>query len=213
MKASLAAVCLVLPQALFAQALQLQFEKVAFERERVPMGQGFSFKVDFKGEKVYCGMQINFGDGEMREVRAEQIPTVVNKTYARAGTYTIYIEGVWVFRGLNTAAPCKGTVVSAPLLVFDLAEEDRKAAERAEAERVQRELERLRRKVEEDEARARQERIDRENAASAAAASAAAAAAAAKRNQKRPAAPAASGAAASGAASAPPKKRVLPVFN
>jgi hypothetical protein len=116
MNKPLAFACLCFPQLLLAQ----QFKDIAVEPAEAEVHQPVRIKVDFyAGEKVWCGLRVDFGDNESREYRVDQVPFVVNKTYAAAGHYTVRAEGAMVVRGLRSAIPCVGTARTVRLSVAE----------------------------------------------------------------------------------------------
>jgi len=124
MKAGLIALCLLLAQASFAQTVV----RAAFDVDRVPVNQPATATIAFdRTDRVWCGLRIIFGDGEVREMRVEQVPVVVTKAFAQPGTYAMNIEGAFVGRGLKSALACSGSATSGQLTVFDPVEEERKA--------------------------------------------------------------------------------------
>jgi len=78
-------------------------------------GQSVSLEVDYdpqERESNYCGLIINFGDGQEQQVRIEsaQAPLRVQHFYKNAGVYAVSVEGKTIFRGFRTAISCQGGV-------------------------------------------------------------------------------------------------------
>lgn len=140
MKPWLAAICLCSPFLVQAQRLT----KVEFEpdHDRVRLQQDVTVRIDLdSGEnKPWCGLRVNFGDGDGRDERVEQVPVVLHKRYTKPGVYTISVEGKTLVRGLKTAFSCMGSVTSRQLEVVDPQVEE--AARLVEQER-QRKLKEL----------------------------------------------------------------------
>jgi hypothetical protein len=129
MKIWFTAVCLFGPVLVSAQTLA----KVEIE-DRVAVHQEIMVRIDFEpAEKVWCGLRVNFGDGDGRDERAEQAPLNLKKSFTRPGVYTISVEGKTLVRGLKTAFACQGSVTSRQLTVFDPQAEE--AARQADLER------------------------------------------------------------------------------
>jgi hypothetical protein len=188
MKTRFVAVWLCVPQVLVAQTLA----KVSFDQKRVAINQAVSVRVDFQNaEKPWCGLRINFGDGDTRDVRVEEVPLSLTKAYAAAGTYTLSLEGKTLIRGIKSAAPCGGELSSEQLVVFDPVAEEKKRAEEAAL------------KHRADELARREEELKREQAKAAAAAAAAAEAQAKAAAEKKAAA------ASAPKAKPPPDKRPI----
>lgn len=152
-KHALAVLAFFLPSIVWSQ----QMTRIELDADRVAVGRDVRIGITFdRTDRVWCGLRINFGDGESRDVRAEEAPLIVSKRYAAVGSYAVNVEGKMLIRGLKTAGACLGMLSSAQFIVFDpvaearveleLAERRRKDAElAAEQERLKRENEELKR--------------------------------------------------------------------
>jgi hypothetical protein len=71
----------------------------------------------------FCGMRIEWGDGEGQDFRYEKAssePIKFAKRYVRPGDYTVSVKGKYLSRGLKSALACKGANLTLPIKVVDL---------------------------------------------------------------------------------------------
>jgi hypothetical protein len=105
----------------------------------------FTVQLQKIGATTWCGLQMNFGNGDTRMVRVgdkgeEDLSTRIAYQYPNAGTYTASVEGKLLIRGIKTATPCGGERQQITVTVID-AETKRLREEllRAEADKRDRE--------------------------------------------------------------------------
>ncbi|MDM0029582.1 hypothetical protein [Variovorax saccharolyticus] len=129
MKRPSATLLLFVPQLIFAQ----QLTALSIDRERVAVNEPIKLTLEFQAaDKMWCGLKVNFGDGDEREVGVDRNPIVLKKEYAAAGRYRIRAEGKILLRGLRSAIPCFGSEQSPQIVIIDPAA-DRSAQREAEA--------------------------------------------------------------------------------
>lgn len=137
--------CCLCPQLVWAQYLA----GMTVDKEKVAIEEPFKLVVSFTDRgSVYCGLRVNFGDGEVREVRIDHTPFTLSKKYAAAGRYEIQADGKFLPRGLMTAIGCLG---SAQLAYVEVTDAEAEAARRSQAQ----DLKRQKRQLEEKERRLR----------------------------------------------------------
>ena len=160
MKTNIALALLLAPHLLFAQALV----SMSASNSHPPVGDEVEFVIDLAGQgSPWCGLEINFGDGEFREVRVDANPLKVKKLYRVPGNYAVRAQGSFVRRGLRSTFACQGGPQTVLVDVVDPA-----VALRAkrELEDKQQALARRERDVQEREQQiAAQQRREREEAA------------------------------------------------
>jgi hypothetical protein len=131
------------------------------DQTKVRMGSSVNVQVNFNLRDIpnpYCGLEINFGDGETHKGRPgyngpQDFPYNVSHIYRNAGTYVVKVAGIYVSRGLRSAIACTGDpkqvniFVSDPLIDKATEDTDRKSQELAVKEL---ELQRLSEKLESD---------------------------------------------------------------
>jgi hypothetical protein len=82
---------------------------IKLEPAGAKVGQAVKVTVDADGDApAFCGMGLDFGDGEVRDLKIEAndggLPRTESKTYAKPGNYTIKAFG----KKVTTHLPCKG---------------------------------------------------------------------------------------------------------
>lgn len=110
--------CSVYAQEIYS--LNLKIDKVSFG-EAVPIVLNLKNGVS---SNAYCGLELNFGDGVIETIRAQQneldmISIDLNHTYANPGKYTINVEGKFYFRGIYSAIACSGQSKQVVVNVID----------------------------------------------------------------------------------------------
>ena len=127
MKLLLSAALALLPQWVLAQ----QLLGVTTPNSRVNVGEPVQLVLDFKATGlIWCGLRVDFGDGESREIRVERSPLTLTKQYRAAGRYDFRAKGEFLPRGLKSAVPCMGDAQSVSVMVADqAADAARQAAE------------------------------------------------------------------------------------
>ena len=65
--------------------------------------------VNFEAASRWCGLHVDFGDGDVRELVVEDFPLRLDKRYERAGRYAVTATGRFVPRGMTSALACAGS--------------------------------------------------------------------------------------------------------
>lgn len=81
---------------------------VWLEHPTAAVNEPLRISVDFGAAEPWCGLHVDFGDGDVRDVVVERFPVAWTKRYARFGRYTVRVEGRTVLRGLQSASACTG---------------------------------------------------------------------------------------------------------
>ena len=115
MKRLLLTAGLALPHLLFAQAPS----GVSLDRDRPLVGETVTVVVNFEAATRWCGLRVDLGDGDVRDVKVEDFPLTLTKQYASAGRYVIRAAGRAVPRGLLSVLPCTGRARTAALAVVE----------------------------------------------------------------------------------------------
>lgn len=85
--------------------------------EKVVVGTEAVFQVNFAktvtNTNVWCGLRIEFGDGESKNIRVgengdKDLNFTYKHTYHNTGTYNASVVGVFMSRGLKSAIGCTG---------------------------------------------------------------------------------------------------------
>jgi hypothetical protein len=112
------------PHAVMAQDIK----ELTVGQTKVFSGMEVPITVEFDvgNSSKYCGLGMQFGDGNSREVRAglngdQDFPLKVTHTYANPGIYTISVSGKYVSRGFKSAEACGGTSRQVAVTVVDQA--------------------------------------------------------------------------------------------
>jgi len=96
------------------------------EPEKVVVGTEAVFRVNFAksvtNTNVWCGLRIEFGDGESKRIRVgengdKDLNFTYKYTYPNAGTYNASVVGVFMSRGLKTATSCTGNKLTYKVVV------------------------------------------------------------------------------------------------
>lgn len=90
-----------LTTAAFAQATSGEINAVKIEPAAPQTNQVVKVTVTSDGElQPYCGLRIDFGDGEIREIKMgdndAKFPITVDKTYTKPGTYIVRTRGTTI---------------------------------------------------------------------------------------------------------------------
>jgi hypothetical protein len=133
MKRSLIALAFLLPLAVPHMLWAQQLVGFKAEKERVSIGEPVQLVLSLKQQRdlVWCGLHVDFGDGETRDVRVEQNPLTLTKQYHRAGYFMPKVEPKTLPRGLKTAWACDGNLQTASVQVVDPVAEAQSNAQRA----------------------------------------------------------------------------------
>ena len=81
---------------------------VWLEHPTAAVNEPLRISVDFGAAEPWCGLHVDFGDGDTRDLVVERFPVAWTKRYARFGRYTVRVEGRTVLRGLQSASACTG---------------------------------------------------------------------------------------------------------
>ena len=115
MKRFLLTAGLALPHLLFAQAPS----GVSLDRDRPLVGETVTVVVNFEAATRWCGLRVDLGDGDVRDLRVEDFPLTLTKQYASTGRYVIRATGRALPRGLLSVLPCTGRARTAALEVVE----------------------------------------------------------------------------------------------
>jgi len=116
---------------------------VSVEQKSVASNQPFKLIIRSAGETPACGLEVNLGDGTVRQVRAETFPVTVEHTYQNDGNYAISVTGKLIVRGIRSLAACGGNKSLALQVGPLISPEKQREQERLAEEQRQREQERL----------------------------------------------------------------------
>ena len=116
MKRLLLTAGLALPHLLFAQAPS----GVSLDRDRPLVGETVTVVVNFEAASRWCGLHVDLGDGDVRDVRVQDFPLTLTKQYASTGRYVIRAAGRALPRGLLSVLPCTGRARTAALEVVEV---------------------------------------------------------------------------------------------
>ena len=81
---------------------------IVLERASALVNEPVKVVIDFAAADPWCGLRLDFGDGDVRDVVVEEFPLTVTKKYSSAGRYVLRAEGRALPRGLRSAAGCTG---------------------------------------------------------------------------------------------------------
>ncbi|MGM9489708.1 hypothetical protein [Ideonella sp. YS5] len=109
---------LLLPPAAWAQTLT----KITVTPERASIGQEVTIQIDLRADdpsRNWCGVRLNFGEGDSKVLRVEQLSFSRQKVFNAAGTYTVSVHGELSQRGVLIASACNGGPLRQQVLVVD----------------------------------------------------------------------------------------------
>ena len=93
---------------------------------RVALHAPVTLQIEFQpAGSSFCGLAIDWGDGkEPQRLRLgresdSQSPATRQRSFDKPGSYTISVNGVFVSRGLNSAAACQGSFQPIVVTVYD----------------------------------------------------------------------------------------------
>jgi len=103
---------------------------IEYEQKNPQAGEAVSIEIRLAKEadptfRYYCGVEVRTGDGRVDKYiigrhgaqETGQPVARLNHTFAKPGNYSVLVKGSVVFRGLNTAQPCRGDSLHKALLV------------------------------------------------------------------------------------------------
>ena len=97
--------------------------------------------VNFGAASRWCGLRVDLGDGDVRDIVVENFPLTLTKQYAAAGRYALRAQGRFVARGLSSAFACDGAPRALTLVVGERGSEQRKRDDESAREQQKREAE------------------------------------------------------------------------
>lgn len=111
-----------------------EISSLTLKIDRISVGEAVPIVLNLKNgvsTNAYCGLELNFGDGVIETIRAQQnelnmLSIELNHTYANPGKYTINAEGKFYFRGIYSAIACSGQSKQVVVNVIDEALEKSK---------------------------------------------------------------------------------------
>jgi hypothetical protein len=131
----------------------------------VEVGSTVTVSLAFNVPQPWCGLEINWGDGQENTVRVgheknTQFPLQLSHTYQSPGKFNLKIVGKGISRGLLSAGACGGLPQQTVVTVES-------AQQKAEVNRAKDEADRRARELEEKEAelRRREEKLERDRRA------------------------------------------------
>lgn len=131
----------------------------------VEVGTPVTVSLEFNVPQPWCGLEINWGDGQVDTVRVghennNQFPLQLSHTYQSPGKFNLKIVGKDISRGLRSASACEGLPQQTIVTVES-------TQQKAEVDRAKAEADRRARELEEKEAelRKREEKLERERRA------------------------------------------------
>ena len=116
MKRLLLTAGLALPHLLFAQAPS----GVSLDSDRLLVGETVTVVVNFEAATRWCGLRVDLGDGDVRDVRVQDFPLTLTKQYASTGRFVIRAAGRALPRGLLSVLRCTGRARTAALEVVEI---------------------------------------------------------------------------------------------
>ena len=93
---------------------------VSLDRNRPLVGETVTVVVNFEAATRWCGLRVDLGDGDVRDVRVEDFPLTLSKQYASTGRYVIRAAGRALPRGLLSVLRCTGRARAAALEVVEI---------------------------------------------------------------------------------------------
>ncbi len=81
---------------------------ISFDSAPASANQPVKIIIRSEGTASGCGLEVNLGDGNVRNVRADEFPVTVEHTYADSGQFSISVTGKFLVRGLRSLPACQG---------------------------------------------------------------------------------------------------------
>jgi hypothetical protein len=75
--------------------------------------------IDFAAADRWCGLRVDFGDGDVSDLLVEQFPLTIVRRYTAPGRYMVRAEGRLLMRGMASSPPCTGARRSALITVAE----------------------------------------------------------------------------------------------
>ena len=79
---------------------------LSVDRNQVRIQQPVKVLVNYGDEGLWCGLRIDLGDGDVRDLLLDGLPLTLTKQYAAAGRYVLRAQGHFVARGVKSALGC-----------------------------------------------------------------------------------------------------------
>lgn len=114
MKRLLLLCAIALPALLHAQNVPYG---LSVDRDGVQAEQTVQVSVHFGAASRWCGLRVDLGDGDVRDIVVDTFPLTLAKQYAAAGRYVLRAQGRFVARGLSSALACDGAPRTLTLVV------------------------------------------------------------------------------------------------
>ncbi|MDP9912397.1 hypothetical protein J2W27_004523 [Variovorax boronicumulans] len=132
---------LLLPGWLYAQVPY----GLSVDHSKVQARQPVKVTVNFEAASRWCGLRIDLGDGDVRDILVDSFPVTLSKQYNASGRYVLRAEGRFLLRGLTSALGCDGKARTVTVSVGEL---PRDASNTSSDEVAKDELERRKRNPE-----------------------------------------------------------------
>lgn len=81
---------------------------ISFGSSPAVVNQPVKIIIRSEGAAAGCGLEVNLGDGNVRNVRAEEFPATLEHTYVDSGQFSISVTGKFLVRGLRSVPACQG---------------------------------------------------------------------------------------------------------
>ena len=106
----------LLPGLMHAQAVPYG---LSVDRDRLQTQQTVKVVVNFEAADRWCGLRVDLGDGDVRDIVVEDFPLTITKQYGAAGRYVLRAQGRSLARGLKSAQGCAGAARALTVVVSD----------------------------------------------------------------------------------------------
>lgn len=123
MKKLLLLIAIALPGLLHAQSVPYG---LSVDRDRIQTEQPVRVVVNFGAASRWCGLRVDFGDGDVRDIVVDDFPLILTKHYASAGRYVLRAQGRFVAQGISSALGCDGAPRALTLVVGERGSEQQK---------------------------------------------------------------------------------------
>ena len=133
---------------------------LSVDRNNVRIQQPVKVLFNYGSEGVWCGLRIDLGDGDVRDLLLDGLPLTLTKQYAAAGRYVLRAQGHFVARGIQSALGCGVAARSLTVVVGERAVDapDPGSVAGSKGEEGQREAQREREKADAEAAREQRKR-------------------------------------------------------
>ena len=133
---------------------------LSVDRNNVRIQQPVKVLFNYGSEGVWCGLRIDLGDGDVRDLLLDGLPLTLTKQYAAAGRYVLRAQGHFVARGIQSAPGCGVAARSLTVVVGERAVDapDPGSVAGSKGEEGQREAQREREKADAEAAREQRKR-------------------------------------------------------